>query len=124
MNDPTEVLHRAFSHARDYLEALDSSPVAATSTLAELRHRLQIPLTAAPTPAATVIDDLVTATAGGQLGSAGGRFFAWVIGGALPSALAADWLAATWDVNAGLYACGPAAAVAEEVAGEWVNLNP
>jgi len=110
MDDPTEVLHRAFSHALDYLEALDSSPVAATSTLAELRHRLQIPLTAAPTPAATVIDDLVTATAGGQLGSAGGRFFAWVIGGALPSALAADWLAATWDVNAGLYACGPAAA--------------
>ncbi|APH54187.1 Tyrosine decarboxylase [Granulibacter bethesdensis] len=58
---------------------------------------------------------------GGQLGSASGRFFAWVIGGALPSALAADWLASTWDVNATMYACGSAAAVTEEIAGEWVK---
>ncbi|WEK43195.1 MAG: pyridoxal-dependent decarboxylase [Candidatus Sphingomonas colombiensis] len=48
-------------------------------------------------------------------------FFAWVIGGALPSALAADWLASTWDVNATMYACGPAAAVTEEIAGEWIK---
>src|ERR671919_392807 len=34
--------------------------------------------------------------------------------------LAADWLAATWDQNAGLYVGGPAAAVVEEVAGGWV----
>jgi hypothetical protein len=27
-----------------------------------------------------VIDDLVTDVAGGSMGSAGGRFFAWVIG--------------------------------------------
>ncbi len=68
-----------------------------------------------------MIDELVAATEGGQLGSASGRFFAWVIGGALPSALAADWLASTWDVNATIYSCGPAAAVVEEVAGAWVK---
>jgi hypothetical protein len=54
-----------------------------------------------------VIDELVAATKGGHLGSAGGRFFAWVIGGALPAALAADWLTSTWDNNAALHACGP-----------------
>ena len=52
---------------------------------------------------------------------AGGRFFGWVIGGAVPSALAADWLAAAWDQAAGLYAAGPAAAVVEEVAGAWLK---
>jgi aromatic-L-amino-acid decarboxylase len=67
-----------------------------------------------------VIDELVAATEGGHLGSAGGRFFAWVIGGAVSSALAADWLTSTWDQNAGLAACGPAAAVVEEVAGRWL----
>src|SRR6185295_10688147 len=54
------------------------------------------------------------------LGSAGGRFFGWVIGGALPAALGADWLTTAWDQNAGLYACGPAAAVVEEVAAAWL----
>jgi aromatic-L-amino-acid decarboxylase len=44
-----------------------------------------------------------------------------VIGGSLPSALAADWLTSAWDQNAGLYACGPAAAVVEEIAGAWLK---
>ena len=68
-----------------------------------------------------MIDELVAATEGGHLGSARGRFSAWVIGGVLPSALAADWLVSTWDNNAALYTCGPAAAVYEEVAGAWVK---
>src|SRR5262249_47490273 len=68
-----------------------------------------------------VIDDLVKDVEGGILGCAGGRFYAWVIGGALPSALAADWMTATWDQNAALYACGPAAAIVEEVAGSWLK---
>src|SRR5256885_3494091 len=42
------------------------------------------------------------------------------MGGGLPAALAADWLAAAWDQDAGLYACGPAAAVVEEVAAGWL----
>lgn len=51
----------------------------------------------------------------------GGRFFGWVIGGSLPSALAADWLTSTWNQNAVLYASSPAAAVVEEVVGRWLK---
>jgi glutamate/tyrosine decarboxylase-like PLP-dependent enzyme len=115
------VLARACDHAATYLAGLDSRPVATTTSLETLRARLNVTLGAAGTPAQTVIDELVAATQGGHLGSASGRFFAWVIGGALPSALAADWLASTWDVNAAMYACGPAAAVTEEIAGAWVK---
>lgn len=121
MTDIRVLLQRTQSHAADFLEGLSHRPVAATVDAPMLRDRLALPLTNAGRPPGDVIDDLVAATEGGHLGSAGGRFFAWVIGGPLPSALAADWLVSTWDNNAALYACGPAAAVCEEVAGEWVK---
>ena len=44
-----------------------------------------------------------------------------MVGGALPAALAADWLTSAWDQNAGIHASGPAAAVVEEVSGRWIK---
>lgn len=114
-------LDRAHAHARAFLDGLPRRPVAAGVDAATLRARLGLAVPELGTDAAKVIDDLVEATEGGHLGSAGGRFFAWVIGGALPSALGADWLASSWDNNAALYACGPASAVVEEIAGAWVT---
>src|SRR3546814_8144004 len=108
MSQIRTLLQRTQAHAADFLEGLDERPVSATSDAATLRARLGLILDDAGVPAEQVIDELVAATLGGHLGSAGGRFFAWVIGGALPSALAADWLASTWDNNAALHACGPA----------------
>jgi glutamate/tyrosine decarboxylase-like PLP-dependent enzyme len=68
-----------------------------------------------------VIDELAEDVAGGLIGSTSGRYFAGVIGGSLPAALAADWLTSAWDQNAVLYATGPAAAIAEEIVGGWLK---
>lgn len=114
-------LHRALQHAIAHLNEVDSRPVGATVTAAELRERLGRPLSPQGDDPARVIDELVADVAGGLLGSAGGRFFAWVIGGSLPAALAADWLTSAWDQNAVLYACSPAEAVIEEVCGRWLK---
>ena len=114
-------LEQALSHSLAHLESLEHSPVAARTSLHVLRERLLKPLNSDGLPAEQVIDELVADTAGGIMGSAGGRFFGWVIGGALPAALAADWLTSAWDQNAASYACGPAQAVIEEACGGWLK---
>jgi glutamate/tyrosine decarboxylase-like PLP-dependent enzyme len=108
-------------HALDYLENLDDRPVGATASLEILRRRICREWNQHPIPADTVVDDLVADIEGGLNNSVNARFFAWVIGGSLPSALAADWLTSTWDQNAGLYSVSPAAAIVEEAVGSWLK---
>ncbi len=114
-------LERARVHALQFLSALDDAPVGATADLETLRARLLKPLGDNPVPADQVIDELVADSEGGLIGCAGGRFFAWVIGGSVPASLAADWLTSVWDQNAGIYASGPAAAITEEASGAWLK---
>ena len=80
-----------------------------------------MPLTNEGVEADRIVDELVSAVDGGLHNVSGGRFYGWVIGGSLPAALAADWLTSVWDQNAGMFAVAPAAAVVEEVAGEWLK---
>ncbi len=121
MDTRYDVLALAHRHALDFIDGVDRRPVGATTSIATLKARLDIALPDAGVAPEQVIDDLVAATEGGHLGSQSGRFFGWVIGGVLPSALAADWLAAAWDNNAGAAACAPASCVVEEVAGAWLK---
>src|SRR6185295_8114157 len=72
-------------------------------------------------PAAQVLEELVQLAAPGLTAMSGPRFFGWVTGGTLASALAADWLTATWDQNAGPASGAPAAAAFELVALRWVG---
>ena len=117
-------LINALARALEHLESLDSAPVEATATLEDPRTQLSKELRNDGIDAATVVDELVADTAGGIIGSAGGRFFGWVIGGSVPAAMAADWLTATWDQNAASNARGPAEAVIEEIAGNWLKDLP
>jgi glutamate/tyrosine decarboxylase-like PLP-dependent enzyme len=114
-------LERAFRHAQLFLDELSERRVCATASIDELRSRLNRPFGDDGVPHGKVIDELAADVREGLLSSAGGRFFGWVIGGALPVAVASDWLTAVWDQNAAAPACSPASAVVEEVCGKWLR---
>ena len=115
------VLELTLRQALAYLKDVDNRPVGATASLSDLRARTYKDFNSAGIDASEVIADLVRDVAGGLNNSVSARFYAWVIGGALPSALAADWLTSTWDQNAGMYAVSPAAAIIEETVGAWLK---
>lgn len=107
-------------YAARFIEGLPNRPVHSSESLDELRAAFEGPLPEVGLEPQTIIEELTTAAEPGLLATPGGRFFGFVIGGAMPVTVAADWLAATWDQNAGLYVASPAASVVEDVAGRWL----
>src|SRR5260221_14790119 len=73
-------LELALRSALRHLNTLDARPVNATADAETLRRQLFKPLGERGLPADVVVADLVRDVEGGLLGSAGGRFYAWVIG--------------------------------------------
>lgn len=120
MDELRALLDQTAKLAADFYDTLGERRVAPRATVCELRTALAAPLPDGPTPARTVIAELAAAADPGIVASPSGRYFGFVIGGAVPASLAADWLTSAWDQNAGLYVAGPAAAVVEEVAGAWL----
>ena len=120
MSDARDLLRRTAEIAADYVESLGERPVFPQVTPEELRAALGGPLPEEPVDPEQVLEDLATGAEPGVVAMGSGRYFGFVIGGALPAALAADWLTSAWDQNAGLYVGGPSASVVEQVTREWL----
>lgn len=115
-----ELLARAQRHSLEFLKNLPERHVGARASRDELIAALSGPLPAKGEPAGDVLDRLAQQGERGAVASAAPRYFGFVIGGSLPVALAADWLAVAWDQNAGIFATSPVSSVVEEVAREWL----
>jgi glutamate/tyrosine decarboxylase-like PLP-dependent enzyme len=118
--DLSRALAAALDGASRYLDSLPDRPVWPRASYEKMLTELGGPLPDAPADAAEVVADLARRADAGLTATAGPRFFGFVIGGAHPAALAADWLTSAWDQNGGGTVLAPANAACETVAAEWI----
>jgi glutamate/tyrosine decarboxylase-like PLP-dependent enzyme len=120
-NEPMdELLRKTTEAAIAYLRELPDRHVGPRQKAVEVANRLRVPLPDAGEDPWTVVERMARDVEPGLVGMAGPRYFGFVIGGAVPASVSADWMTAAWDQNAFGVAMAPAAAAAERVAGEWM----
>jgi glutamate/tyrosine decarboxylase-like PLP-dependent enzyme len=114
------ILAGAAQRAQRYLTALAERSVAPTPAAIAGLAELDVPLPTQSSDPSSTLELLDRVVSPATMAMAGPRFFGFVIGGCLPGALAANWLAAAWDQNAGLHASTPGVSHLEIVALRWL----
>ena len=115
-----KLLSETAQRAIRYIQTIDERNVFPTeSAIAALSH-FNEPFPATPTTAEEVIRLLDDIGSPATVASTGRRYFGFVTGGVLPAALAANWLAGTWDQNSSLTAISPLATKLEEITLGWL----
>ncbi|MGQ0835778.1 MAG: pyridoxal phosphate-dependent decarboxylase family protein [Gammaproteobacteria bacterium] len=115
------LLEDAARRAVRYLEALPDRPVAPLPQAVRRLADLNVPMPEETTDPAKVLAQLDEYVSPATMAMAGPRFFGFVIGGALPVTLAANWLAGAWDQNTALYVATPGVSHLEQVTLGWLN---
>ena len=115
-----ELLKSTAERAIRYVEGLDSRGVAPSAAAIDDLARFDESLRDETTDSELVLQILDEIGSPASLAMAGPRFYGFVIGGSLPVALAANWLATAWDQNSALYQVTPATSQLEHVALQWL----
>jgi glutamate/tyrosine decarboxylase-like PLP-dependent enzyme len=123
MNDSEgcrRLLSEAASRALQYLETVSNRCVSPSEEALGNLKRLGGSLPERAEDALSILKLLDEIGSPATVATAGGRYFGFVVGGALPATVAAHWLAGAWDQNASMSVLSPVGAYLEEVALAWL----
>jgi glutamate/tyrosine decarboxylase-like PLP-dependent enzyme len=115
-----EALQVAEERSRAYLRKLTNRSVYPTDAAVAALARFHEPLPEQSCRPADVVRMLDQFGSPATVATAGSRYFGFVIGGTVPAALAASWLASAWDQNSAFRVMSPVVAEIEEVVLGWV----
>jgi glutamate/tyrosine decarboxylase-like PLP-dependent enzyme len=115
-----ELLEDSARRAVAYLENLNCRKVTPAPEAVAALSTLDEAFPSSPTAPETVLQMLDDYGSPATIGMAGPRFFGFVIGGSLPAALAANWLAGAWDQNSAFANITPSTSILEEIALRWL----
>lgn len=114
------LLDDACRRAARYLDDVETRAVAPTPEALAALDAFDTELQREPSDPARVLEELDRLGSPATMASAGGRFYGFVVGGALPAPVAAHVLATAWDQNVGLHVLAPVASKLEEVCRRWL----
>ena len=114
------IYEQVVGYAFDYLDSVNERTVWPSATARAELARFEEPLPTESQDAAMILALLHEAGSPATVAQIGGRYFGFVNGGAVPTAVAARWLADIWDQNGALAVMSPIAAKLEQVCETWL----
>jgi glutamate/tyrosine decarboxylase-like PLP-dependent enzyme len=115
-----DVLAMAADRARRYVREIGDRKVAPGEKELAALSRFHEPFPERSSDPGEVVAMLDEVGSPATMATTGGRYFGFVIGGALPASMAASWLASAWDQNVALRVMSPVAAELEEIVLRWI----
>ena len=115
MGNVEDLLRATADRAARYVRDLGDRPVYPAFDPDSVYRRLGGPVPDHSEDPAVTVEALSDAVEPNLVSVAGGRYFGFVTGGAVPASLAADWLTSAWDQNAFSFVSSPVAAIVEDL---------